>query len=602
MLAKVDEVAVVGDQEFELGANEFHPDVIHPQGYSLLESVALEGQVVVFHYRLGGNTLMKRIWMAHGQNTTYIEYVNLDNDQPLALTVRLFTAMRDFHALERGSDLTRPHVTLHDSTLATVEHDQIENPLQLFCTNGAALETAEDWYWNYVYRAERERALDCIEDLYHPLRLSVELAPGESACFVASAEEPAIVEKDSRVALRRERDRTDALLERAATDVETDPLGAQLVVAADQCLVERALADGRPSHTVIAGYPWFGDWGRDAMISLPGLTLATNRTDAARDLLRTFAAYVSQGMIPNRFPDVGEEPEYNTVDATLWYFWALHAYLDGTSDKALLRELLPTLKEIVHYYYHGTRYNIHVDPEDGMVWAGEPGVQLTWMDVKQGDWLPTPRMGKPVEVQALWYNALCLLEEWCTTLGESTDDLPKWRKDIKRNFMRRFWIEEHGYLYDVIDGPDGDDPTFRPNQVLALSLPYTLVPKYKAKQILDSVDTHLLTPLGLRSLAPGDQEYRGHYGGSLWDREGSYHNGTVWGWLIGPYLDAVLRFRNDKDAAHAILEGFGDHLTSGALGTISEVFDGDAPHAPRGCYAQAWSVAEVLRHWRQLHA
>ncbi len=601
MLAKVDEVASVGGQAYELGANEFHPGVIHPQGYTALDAVALEGQIPVFRYRVGANVLEKRIWLAHGRNTTYVTYTHVTGDEPITLTIRLFTALRDFHALERGSDETRPAVALHDAGHATVSSPRDAPPLHLFCGGGAAFEPRDEWYWNYVYREERARALDYVEDLYHPLDCAAAIAPGESACLIASVEPLERIERDAERALNEESARAAALVEHAAIDPSADPFGAQLVIAADQCLVERTLAEGEESLTVIAGYPWFGDWGRDTMISLPGLALATNRADAARDLLRTFGAYVSEGMIPNRFPDVGAAPEYNTVDATLWYFQALHAYLEATGDEALLRELLPALDEIVHRYYHGTRYNIHVDPADGLVWAGEPGVQLTWMDVKAGDWLPTPRMGKPVEIQALWYNALCLLERWREGNGKPAGEIVEWRKAVEQHFMRRFWYAEGGYLYDVIDGPDGeDDPALRPNQLFALSLPHSLVPAAAARQVLKVVDATLLTPAGLRSLAPGDAQYRGRYGGSLWEREGSYHNGTVWGWLIGPYLDALLRYEGDEDAARNVLNGFVVQMTEGALGTISEVFDGDAPHAPCGCYAQAWSVAEVLRHWRAL--
>ncbi|MDE2929735.1 MAG: glycogen debranching enzyme N-terminal domain-containing protein [Chloroflexota bacterium] len=600
MLAKVDEVVSVAGQDFAIGANEFRPDVIHPQGYALLNSFHLEGQVPVFGYNVGPSVLEKRIWMAHGRNTTYVAYTHRSGSEPLALTVRLFTALRDFHGLMRGSDHARPAVTIHDTTYATVTAHEIESPLHLILAEGGRFEAREEWYWNYVYRVERERALDFMEDLYHPVDFTVELAPGESAYLIASGEPLENIEHDAPRALRTEQERIGALLRQAAIDPLDDPMGAQLVVAADQFLVQRTLAEGERSLTVIAGYPWFGDWGRDAMISLPGLTLATNRSDAAKGLLRTFAAYVSEGMIPNRFPDVGEVPEYNTVDATLWYFQALHVYLEETRDYKLLRELLPTLKDIVHHYHSGTRYNIHVDPADGLVWAGEPGVQLTWMDVKAGDWLPTPRIGKPVEIQALWYNALRLLERWCNAAEEPVEEIPEWRALIEQHFMDRFWQEEGGHLYDVIDGPDGNDPALRPNQVLALSLPHALVPDDKARQVLDAVTETLLTPVGLRSLAPGDEQYRGHYGGSLWDREGSYHNGTVWGWLIGPYLDALLRYSNDTAAAKAVLQGLVAHMTDGALGTMSEVFDGDPPHAPRGCYAQAWSVAEVLRHWRAL--
>ena len=600
MLAKVDEVVSIDGQTFELGANEFDPDVIHPQGYMLLDTVRLEGQTPVFRYRVEQTVLEKRIWLAHGQNTSYVKYFHRSGNQPLALSIRLFTAQRDFHALTQGSDELRPVVAINDEDYATVDSQQVATPLYLYCSENADFALKEEWYWNYVYRVERERALDFTEDLYHPLDCTVELAPGESVCLVASVEPPESVERDGLKAWNSEKRRVAALLKRAGVSRRSDSMGAQLVIAADQVLVERSLAEGQQSLSVIAGYPWFGDWGRDAMISLPGLTLATGRSDAARGLLRTFGAYVSAGMIPNRFPDIGEEPEYNTVDATLWYFQALHAYLEETHDEALLAELLPTLKEIANHYYNGTRYNIQVDPVDGLVWAGESGVQLTWMDVKVGDWLPTPRIGKPVEIQALWYNALCLLEKWCIALGEPVDGLPQWRETIEQSFMNRFWFEEGGYCYDVVDGPDGNDAALRPNQLIALSLVYTLVPTKAAQAILDVVKNALLTPAGLRSLAPGESQYRGHYGGTLWEREGSYHNGTVWGWLIGPYLDAVLHFGGDKTAARDVLSGFADQMTSGGLGTISEVFDGDYPHTPRGCYAQAWSVAEVLRHWRTL--
>lgn len=602
MLAKVDEAITVEGESYELGANEYEPDVIHPQGFALLESLRLEGQAPVFRYRAGENTLEKRVWMEHGSNTTYVEYVHSSGEQTLVLALQIFTAQRDFHALMRGSDELRPVVALHDVNHATVTSPQVEAPLALICSENATLELREEWYWNYVYRVERERSLDFTEDLYHPLACTVELAPGQSVCLIASTEQVEKIERDSSRAWHNENERVQGLLQGAEVDPLADPMGAQLVIAADQFLVERTLAEGEQSLTVIAGYPWFGDWGRDAMISLPGLALATNRADAAKGLLRTFAAYVSEGMIPNRFPDVGEVPEYNTVDATLWYFQSLHAYLEATRDYKLLRELLPVLKDIVRHYHSGTRYNIHVDPADGLVWAGEPGVQLTWMDVKAGDWLPTPRIGKPVEIQALWYNALCLLVLWCDALWEPLDDIPQWRARVEQHFMRRFWYAEGGYLLDVVDGPDGDDAAVRPNQVLALSLPHTLVPNDEARQVLDVVAETLLTPVGLRSLAPEDPQYRGHYGGSLWDREGSYHNGTVWGWLIGPYLDALLRYDDDKAAAQAVLHGFIDQMTDGALGTISEVFDGEPPHAPRGCYAQAWSVAEALRHWRTLCA
>lgn len=602
MLAKVDEEITVSGRSYELGANEYHTGVVHPEGFKRLILVQLEGQVPVFRYQVGQTHLEKRVWMAHGKNTTFIQYTYRAGKRPVRLKIRLFTAMRDFHDLVRGGDHLRPEVSLHDNVSATVAGPLSKASLQLACTPNGSFEHANEWYWNYVYRVERERSLDYMEDLYHPLDCTARLAPGESICLIAGAEPPAQAEVDSARALIEEQYRTGALIQKAGIYRDADPAAAQMVIAADQCLVERTLANGQPSLTVIAGYPWFGDWGRDAMISLPGIALATNRDEAAKGLLQTFAAYISDGMIPNRFPDVGVAPEYNTVDATLWYFQALNAYLEKTNDESLLHELLPALKDIVNHYYHGTRYNIHVDPEDGMVWAGEAGVQLTWMDVKAGDWLPTPRMGKPVEIQALWYSALCLLERWCLELKEPAGDFSRWRAAIERNFARRFWYAEGGYLYDVIDGPDGDDAALRPNQVFALSLPFPLLPVDKARRVLEVVTTELLTPVGLRSLAPGDPQYRGRYGVDFWEREGSYHNGTVWGWLIGPYLDAHLRYNGDKKVARKLLNGMAAQMADGALGTISEVFDGDQPHTPRGCYAQAWSVAEVLRHWRELNA
>lgn len=602
MLAKVDEAINVSGRSYELGANEFDPGVVHPQGYKRLTSVRLEGQMPVFRFQVGQMQLEKRVWMDYGKNTTFIQYTYVEGKRPLRLNLRLFTAMRDFHDLVRGDDQLRPEVSIDDSACATISSRTLEPSLHLSCTQNGTFERADEWYWNYVYRVERDRSLEFMEDLYHPLDCMARLAPNESVCLIASAEPTTRIVIDTSRALIEEQDRATTLIDKAGIDRTADPVGAQLVIAADQCLVERTLADEKPSLTVIAGYPWFGDWGRDAMISLPGIALATNRIEAAKGLLRTFAAYMSKGMIPNRFPDVGEVPEYNTVDATLWYFQALHAYLEKTDDEPLLQELLPALKDVASHYYHGTRYNIHVDPADGLVWAGEPGVQLTWMDVKAGDWLPTPRMGKPVEIQALWYSALCLLERWCLKLGEPTEELSRWRAAIEHHFYRKFWYEEGGFLNDVIDGPDGNDAALRPNQIFALSLPFPLLPVDKARRVLAVVSSELLTPVGLRSLAPDDPQYRGRYGGDFWEREGSYHNGTVWGWLIGPYLDAHLRYNGDRDSARALLEGMAAQMASGALGTISEVFDGDPPHTPRGCYAQAWSVAEVLRHWRELCA
>jgi predicted glycogen debranching enzyme len=356
------------------------------------------------------------------------------------------------------------------------------------------------------------------------------------------------------------------------------------------------MQDGR---SVIAGYHWFSDWGRDTMIALPGLTLATGRPQIAESILRTFARYVDRGMLPNRFPDAGEAPEYNTVDATLWYFEAIRAYHALTADDQLLRELFPVLKEIIYWHRHGTRYRVHVDPADGLLYAGEPGVQLTWMDAKVGDWVVTPRTGKPVEINALWYNALRAMEGFALRLGRSSASYARAAERALHGFQR-YWNDASGYCFDVLDGPQGNDPSLRPNQLLAVSLPHSPLGSAQQRAVVDTCSRRLLTSLGLRSLASEDADYKGHYGGDLRRRDAAYHQGTVWGWMIGPFVSAYLRVYRDPAAALTFLEPFAYHLLDHGLGSISEIFDGDSPFTPRGCIAQAWSVAEVLRAWREV--
>jgi predicted glycogen debranching enzyme len=334
------------------------------------------------------------------------------------------------------------------------------------------------------------------------------------------------------------------------------------------------------------------------MISLPGLTLAAGRLQIARQILQTYAQYIDQGMLPNRFPDLGEQPEYNSVDATLWYFEAIRAYFHTTGDQDLLEELFPFLEEIIEHHQIGTRYQIHVDPEDGLLYAGEPGVQLTWMDVKVQDWVITPRTGKPVEVNALWYNALRSMAEFAIALGRSSTAYQAMGQRVQESFDR-FWYAQGGYLYDVIDGPEGNDAKLRPNQLFTVSLHHSPLERVRQKAIVDVCARYLLTSHGLRSLAPDHSDYHPVYGGDLLTRDSAYHQGTVWGWLIGPFVSAHLRVYEDKKAARRFLSPLLQHLTDDGLGTISEIFDGDPPHTPRGCFAQAWSVAEVLRVYLQ---
>jgi predicted glycogen debranching enzyme len=377
----------------------------------------------------------------------------------------------------------------------------------------------------------------------------------------------------------------------------------QLVLAADQFIVDRPLPDAPNGKTIIAGYHWFGDWGRDTMISLPGLTIATGRPEIARSILLTFAKYVDNGMLPNRFPDAGEVPEYNTVDATLWYFEAIRSYYDATADDDLLEELFPVLADIIDWHCRGTRYNIHLDASDGLLYAGESGVQLTWMDAKVDDWVVTPRIGKPIEVNALWYCALRLIAKFARQLGKPYTEYDA-IADLTLAKFPRFWNSDTGYCYDVLDSPDGDDPALRPNQIFAVSLPgigakgYTpLLTPTQQREIVDTCGRQLLTSHGLRSLAPNHPQYQGHYGGNQLQRDGAYHQGTTWGWLLGSFVLAHLQVYGDRTQARQFLEPIGHHLQTHGLGTCSEIFDGDAPMTARGCIAQAWTVAEVLRAW-----
>jgi predicted glycogen debranching enzyme len=356
------------------------------------------------------------------------------------------------------------------------------------------------------------------------------------------------------------------------------------------------LANASERSSVIAGYPWFADWGRDTMIALPGLLLATGRPEVAAGVLRTYARLVDQGMLPNRFPDAGEAPEYNTVDAALWFFEAVRQYYATTHDLSLVREIFPALAQIIDGYTHGTRYNIHVDPADGLVYAGEPGVQLTWMDSKIADWVVTPRMGKPVEINALWLNALATQTRLADALGGSAAPYEELAAKARLGFGR-FWNHDANCCFDVIDGPGGNDAALRPNQLFAVSLEESPLTTEQQRAVVDICARELLTSFGLRSLAPEDRQYRGHYSGDARQRDSAYHQGTVWGWLIGPFIHAFLRVTRDPEQAASFLAPFENHLKIHGLGTASEIFDGNPPFAPQGCFAQAWTVAEILRAW-----
>ena len=455
------------------------------------------------------------------------------------------------------------------------------------------------WQQGYHLAIERSRGQLDQECYCYVADLDVTLQAGEVATVVASTELAADLDGSRAYAVRQADEQ--ALLDQAdfvAVGAQPDAAIRHLLLAADQFIVRRGMG-----RSVIAGYPWFGDWGRDTMISLPGLTLATGRPQIARQILQTFATVVDQGMIPNRFPDAGETPEYNTVDATLWYIEALRAYHAATGDEVLLADLYPVMQEIVAWHQRGTRYHIHLDPADGLLAGGAAGVQLTWMDAKLDDWVVTPRRGKPVEINALWYNALGSMAGFARRLGHAEDAAryAALAAQAKVGFAR-FWNPTLGYCNDVLDGPEGDDLSLRPNQLFAVSLHHSPLPADQARAVVDVCARRLLTAHGLRSLTPDHSSYIGRYGGDRRTRDAAYHQGTVWGWLIGPFAAAHYRVYGDVAQARSFLLPLLQQLNSHGVGSLSEVFDGDAPFTPRACLAQAWTVAEVLRVWELLHA
>jgi predicted glycogen debranching enzyme len=458
---------------------------------------------------------------------------------------------------------------------------------------------APDGHWNLRHRAEAARGLDSTEDLYTPGIFDLSLSEGESVCFTATIE---ATSQSGATVLESLQQRDATLMDAVGSD--QPHWIRQLALAASQFLVARG--DTPKGRTVIAGYPWFGDWGRDTMIALPGLTLATNRADIAVNILRTFARHVDQGLLPNRFPDSGDAPEYNTVDATLWYFVSVHEYLRATADMTFAHEIYPVLENIIEWHRRGTCHAIAVDPTDGLLRSGAAGLQLTWMDAKVGDFVVTPRTGKAVEINALWCNALWIIGQLAAQLGHAAE-ARKFGSQARATgdvFAKRFWYEDGQHLYDVVDSVQGParDPSLRPNQLVALSLPYAVLDDARARLVLRACERDLLTSYGLRTLDPDDPRYVGHYGGNQQQRDGAYHQGTVWPWLLGAFARAHLRLYRDVQRAASYLAPLEQHLCDACVGQISEIFDADPPHTPQGCVAQAWSVAEILRSWLEIHS
>jgi predicted glycogen debranching enzyme len=614
LLAKLDETVEYNNLTYALHTNRWADGNVEPHGYRHIESFALEGTIPTWKFACADALLEKRIWMQHGANTTYVRYTLSRATQPLTLTLKALVNYRDYHGDTQGNDW-QMNVEPIAGGMRIVAYD---NATPLYLSIDSAIATpAHNWHYNFDLAVERYRDLSDREDHLHAATFEVTLNPGESLTFVASTDPQPNLDGAEALKLRHSQEQKLInlwKLERPETtnysqdrpdwiDSPQERLCQRLVLAADQFIVDRPLPDAPNGKTIIAGYHWFGDWGRDTMISLPGLTIATGRTEIARSILLTFAKYVDRGMLPNRFPDAGDVPEYNTVDATLWYFEAIRSYYDATADDDLLAELFPVLAEIIDWHCRGTRYNIHLDASDGLLYAGEPGVQLTWMDAKVDDWVVTPRIGKPIEINALWYCALRSISKFARQLGKPYKEYDAIADRTLIKFSR-FWNADTGYCYDVLDSPDGDDASLRPNQIFAVSLPgigakgyAPLLTPTQQRGVVDTCGRSLLTSYGLRSLAPSHPQYQGHYGGSQLQRDGAYHQGTTWGWLLGSFVLAHLQVYGDRTQARQFLEPMAHHLLAHGLGTCSEIFDGDAPMTPRGCIAQAWTVAEVLRAW-----
>ncbi|HYE13685.1 MAG TPA: amylo-alpha-1,6-glucosidase [Pyrinomonadaceae bacterium] len=595
---------------YQLGGQERAGGRLELPGAECLRAFRLEDGLPVWLFEAGGALLEKRVLMPHMQNTVHLSYRLLDGPEEVRLKLRPAVQFRPLEAPVSRA-VTEPH------TITAVE-DRIElssgaefPPLRLkiygrdatFALDGRSFD-------DIFYRAEARRGYDHTGRLWSPGYFSVDVTREAGATLVASTESwQLIAALPPEEAAAAEGERRRRLLASAHPNARAS-VAAELVLAADQFVITpsgrqedaaRAHATGEELRSVIAGYHWFTDWGRDTMISLEGLTLTTGRQAEAGWILRTFGHYVRDGLIPNMFPDGSTEGLYHTADATLWFFHAVDRYVRATGDLATLEALMPKLFEIVERHTEGTRFGIKVDERDGLLRQGEEGYQLTWMDAKCDGWVVTPRRGKAVEINALWYNALRLLEGWARRLGgdEAARPLAEAAARAYRSFNERFWYEEGGHLYDVVDGDDGrDDPACRPNQLLAFSLGHPVLERSRWESVLKVAREQLLTPTGLRSLSPRHPDYRPNYHGDLRTRDAAYHQGTVWAWLIGPFIDAWLKtYPQDRAGARRLLEGFAPHLNEAGVGSVSEIFDAEPPYTPRGCIAQAWSVAEVLRCW-----
>jgi predicted glycogen debranching enzyme len=604
LVSGLDESIRYLENSFSLATNRWASGSIAPSGYLQLESFHLEGTKPVWRYALADAILEKRVWMQQGENTSHVQYTLVRGSAPIELDGKVLVTYRDFHSTTHATDWQ-------------MKVEPIENGLRVDAFVGAApfvmksatatFQPRQEWYRDYFLPAERERGLDDTEDRQFAGQFHARLEVGQSITLVLSTNLDVSLDGEQSRAAQSNHEWTlfQAWQKHFATVSNSSAKDEpgwfwQLVLAADQFIVKRALPGNAEGRSIIAGYHWFGDWGRDTMITLPGLTLTTGRPEIAREILKSYAAFVDGGMLPNNFPDVNGAPGYNTVDATLWYFEAIRQYFSVSQDLTLLKELFPVLAGIVDAHVRGTRYNIKVDPVDGLLFAGSPEVQLTWMDAKIGDWVVTPRIGKPVEINALWINALQSMSEFARLLVRPFEGYAKLAAKATKNF-EKFWNVERNCCFDVIDAPGaGNDPAIRPNQIFAVSLPVSPLSERQQKAVVEICAQQLLTSHGLRSLAPSDPAYKSRCTGGPRERDSAYHQGTVWAWLLGPFALAHFRVYRDQAIAQSFLEPLGRTIYTGGLGSIGEIFDAEAPFRPAGCIAQAWSVAELFRAWQLL--
>jgi predicted glycogen debranching enzyme len=609
------EWASVGGERAALHAHEFADGTIEGRGYTRLRSFRLDGMIPVFAFAVGDTVIERRVWMAYGSDTTYVRYTVAGGEREVLLELTPIVTWHDHHALGHESDGTPDVSIVHGAPGPTmlVRAANEAAPVRIIAP-GAAIGSVGRWLRGFRHREETARGLEDTSDAFAIGEIRITIGPGRPFTLILTTEPVLTVEPvesadvmEPELALRAEHDRQARLIRTAGAE-SGSPFLRGLVLAADQFLVARDIPvpeGGGVEHgrTVIAGYPWFNDWGRDTMIALPGLCLATGRHEEAATILRSFARFVRDGLLPNNFPDrAADAPEHHTIDASLWYPLAVRAHAIATGSGELVDELLPALRSILDAHLAGTSFGIGLDPADGLLRGGAEGYQLTWMDARVDGWVVTPRRGKPVEIQALWINALRIVGAWLVERRDAGETGAQYLAVAERaaaSFLPRFWRPELGYLADVVDGPEGDEVALRPNQLLALSLPYPLVTDEQARAVVEVVGRELAVPLGLRSLAPSDPAYRPRFQGDRRFRDAGYHQGTVWTWLIGPYAEAVASVHGPA-AGLEVLRPFEAHLRDAGLGSVSEVLEPEPPFDPRGCPAQAWGVAEVLRVWRAL--